>query len=148
MDFSKSVYIKGIGNLDGRAVIIFDCNHFRLTKENFSPMIAHIIKTFSTSLALSKVKCGIEEFCVMVNLRNIKKCHLTVKFLVCMTKILKSTFPDMLYKCFLKNPSIIFRSLYLVVRRLIDKKTRNKIVLVRNGTTVPYEESIIADSYD
>ena len=45
----------------------------------------------------------------MVNLTNLKKCKLTIKFLLYMTKILKEMFPDKLYKCFLTNPSLIFR---------------------------------------
>ncbi len=146
MDFSKSIYIKKNDNLDGRTIIIFDCNYFRLTKENISPVMSHILKIFTESIIQSKIQCGVEEFCVIVNLKNIKKCKLTVRFLVYMTKILKTTFPDMLYKCLLNNPSVVFRSLYLVVRRLIDKKTRTKIEFIKDGVSVPYET--VYNSYD
>ena len=78
----------------------------------------------------------------MVNLINISKCKLSITFLLQMTKILKNVFQDKLYKCFLQHPTIIFRSIYLVIRNVIDKKTRNKISIVKNGKQIIYDTTL------
>ena len=142
MDFSKTIYIKEDEYLDGRSIVIFDCDTpFQLTCNNDAKIITYIIQIFTKSISLSQ-KRGYEDFCVVVNLTNVKRCNLTIKFLLCMTKILKEMFPEKLYKCFLRNPSFIFRSLYLAIRLIIDKETRNKISLIKNGKQINYEASI------
>ena len=142
MDFSKSIYISGDEYLDGRSIVIFDCDtSLQLTDKNNAKIMTHIIQVFTKSISLSQ-KQGYEDFCVIVNLTNVKKCNLTIKFLIWMTKILKEMFPEKLYKCFLRNPSFIFRSLYLAIRFIIDKETRDKISLIKNGKKINYEVSI------
>ena len=74
MDFSKSIYIKENEYLDGRSIVMFDCDtSFRWTKETNPFLITYIIKLLNKSIHLSKKHCGHEEFSVMVNLKNIKK---------------------------------------------------------------------------
>jgi len=140
MDFSKTIYIKENDYLDGRSIVIFDCDSsFVLTKQNHPHLILHIIQIFNDSMILSKKQSNINEFCVMVNLTNISKCKLSIKFLVHMTTILKNAFQDKLYKCFLQHPTMIFRSIYLVIRNVIDKETKKKIIIVKNGNQIIYD---------
>ena len=144
MDFNKTIYIKKDEYLDGRAVVIFDCDTpFVLTNNNYSNIIIHIINTFRLSIDLSKTQQGIEEFCVLVNLRNIKKCKLSIKFILHMIHLLKKLFPDNLYKCLFENSSLFFRSIYLLIRHAIDKETRKKISIIKNGRQVMYDDTLV-----
>ena len=143
MDFSKTIYIKEDRYMDGRSIVIFDCDTpFILSKKNQSHITMHILKTIQNCIDLSIKKSNNAEFCVLVNLTNIKKCKLTIKFIIGISTILKNAFPDKLYKCFLQNSSFIFRSIYTLIRRVIDKETRNKITIVRDGKHVLYEDTL------
>ena len=143
MDFSKTIYIKEDRYMDGRSIVIFDCDTpFVLTKENQSYVTMHILRTIQNSIDLSIKNSNHAEFCVLVNLTNIKKCKLTIKFIIGISTLLKNAFPDKLYKCFLQNTSIVFRSIYTLIRRIIDKETRNKITIVRDGKHVLYEDTL------
>ena len=143
MDFSKTIYIKENGYIDGRSIVIFDCDTpFVLSKKNQSPITMHILKTIQNCIDLSTKNSNNAEFCVLVNLTNIKKCKLTIKFIIGISTLLKNAFPDKLYKCFLQNTSIVFRSIYTLIRRIIDKETRNKITIVRDGKHVLYEDTL------
>jgi len=143
MDFSKTIYIKENGYIDGRSLVIFDCDSsFILSKKNQSHITMHILKTIQNCIDLSIKNSNNAEFCVLVNLTNIKKCKLTIKFIIGISSLLKNTFPDKLYKCFLQNSSVIFRSIYTLIRRVIDKETRKKITIVRNGKHVLYEDTL------
>ncbi len=143
MDFSKTIYIKEDRYVEGRSIVIFDCDTpFILSKNNQSHITMHILKTIQNCIDLSIKNSNNAEFCVLVNLTNIKKCKLSVKFIIGITSLLKNTFPDKLYKCFLQNSSVIFRSIYTLIRRVIDKETRNKITIVRDGKHVLYEDTL------
>ena len=143
MDFSKTIYIKEDRYMDGRSIVIFDCDTpFVLSKKNQSPITMHILKTIQNCIDLSTKNSNNAEFCVWVNLTNIKKCKLTIKFIIGISTLLKNAFPDKLYKCFLQNTSIVFRSIYTLIRRVIDKETRNKITIVRDGKHVLYEDTL------
>ena len=145
MDFSKTVYIKENGYIDGRSVVIFDCDSSFVLAKKESEITLHILKTLQDSINLSIKNSNTAEFCVLVNLTNIKKCKLTIKFIIGISTILKNAFPDKLYKCFLQNASIVFRSIYALVRRIIDKETRNKISIIRNGEQILYEDVLKED---
>ena len=143
MDFSKTIYIKKNGYIDGRSLVIFDCNSsFILSKKNQSHITMHILKTIQNSIDLSIKNSNHAEFCVLVNVTNIKKCKLSIKFIIGLSSLLKNTFPDKLYKCFLQNTSIVFRSIYTLIRRVIDKETRKKITIVCNGKHLLYEDTL------
>ena len=143
MDFSKTIYIKEDRYMDGRSIVIFDCDTpFVLSKKNQSHITMHILKTIQNCIDLSIKNSNHTEFCVLVNLTNIKKCKLTIKFIIGISTLLKNAFPDKLYKCFLQNTSIVFRSIYTLIRRVIDKETRNKITIVRDGKHVLYEDTL------
>ena len=129
--------------MEGRAIVIFDCDTpFVLSKKNQSPITMHILKTIQNCIDLSTKNSNNAEFCVLVNLTNIKKCKLTIKFIIGISTLLKNAVPDKLYKCFLQNTSIVFRSIYTLIRRVIDKETRNKITIVRDGKHVLYEDTL------
>ena len=143
MDFSKTIYIKEDRYVEGRSIVIFDCDTpFILSKNNQSHITMHILKTIQNCIDLSIKNSNNAEFCVLVNLTNIKKCKLTIKFIIGISTLLKNAFPDKLYKCFLQNTSIVFRSIYTLIRRVIDKETRNKITIVRDGKHVLYEDTL------
>ena len=143
MDFSKTIYIKEDRYMEGRAIVIFDCDTpFILSKKNQPPITMHILRTIQNSIDLSIKNSNNAEFCVLVNLTNIKKCKLSIKFIIGISSLLKNAFPDKLYKCFLQNSCMVFRGIYSLVRTVIDRETRNKITIVKDGKHILYENMI------
>ena len=143
MDFSKTIYIKENGYIDGRSIVIFDCDtSFILSKKNKSHITTHILKTIQNCIDLSIQKSNHDEFCVLVNLTNIKKCKLSITFIIGISTLLKNAFPDKLHKCFLQNSSMVFRGIYSLIKTVIDKETRNKITIIKDGKYMLSERTL------
>lgn len=141
MDFSHVVYINSDKYLDGRSIVMFDLDSApQLKKEAYPFVIQRIITVFMEALGISRKYCGIDEICVIVKLKHLKKSKIGIKFSIYMAKLLKNMFPDKLYKCFLKNPPFIFHTIFMAITPFIDKITRKKISLIKNGRFIEYDE--------
>ena len=55
------------------------------------------------------------------------------EFIQKISLVLKERFPDKLNKCFIYNASFIFSNLFSIISYLIDKKTQQKIILVKES---------------
>ena len=142
MDLNKIIYIDQSNFIDGRAIVIFNTKScsFQLSNKDKTKIISHIINIISTAIAISKKQSNIKEFCAIAYLSKLKQCRIGFQIPICITKILKDVFPDMLYKCYLNNPPFIFRSIYTVIRPFIDKVTRKKISIINKGKTIKFDE--------
>ena len=90
-----------------------------------------IVQIFFKANALSK-KNGTKGFVAICYLENLKKCKLPIKFYVSFAKLLKRIFNDHLYKCIFVDPPILFKNIYYVIKGFIDKKTKKKVVFMKN----------------
>ena len=103
------------------------------------PEYESIIKTCVPSIIISlndKIDFKI------TNLTNIKKCKLSITFIIGISTLLKNAFPDKLHKCFLQNSSMVFRGIYSLIKTVIDKETRNKITIIKDGEYMLSERTL------
>ena len=142
MDLNKIIYIETGNFIEGRAVVIFNTKTcaFKLQNKDRKKVIAHLIVVISAAISISKEQSNIKEFCVVAYLEKLKQCKIGYQIPICITKVLKNMFPDMLYKCYLNNPPFVFRSIYAVIRPFIDKVTRKKISIINKGKTITFDE--------
>jgi len=142
MDLNKIIYFDSENFIEGRAIVIFNTKSciFQLQNKNKTKIIAHMNNVISTAITISNNKSNIKEFCVIAYLSKLKQCTIGYQIPICITKILKEVFPDMLYKCYLNNPPFVFRSIYTVIRPFIDKVTRKKISIINKGKTITFDD--------
>ena len=137
MNFSKFIYIEEDHYFNGRAIVIFDCTQgFKLKKSMHAELMTYIMSTFMKALDKSKEVVQIEELGVIVNLKNFQTCKIGIKFIMQLVKLFKIVFADKLYKCIMKDPPIIFRSIFTIISPFIDRKTRRKISFIKNGKKI------------
>ena len=134
--FRKYIYIERDKKLDGRAIVILKTTPpIQLKKEYHLLLMNFVVQTFFEAYALSK-KRGIDGFVVICYLENLKKCKMPFKFYISFAKLLKRIFTNHLYKCILIDAPILFKNIYYVIKGFIDKKTKKKVVFMKNNEVI------------
>ena len=130
--FGKYIYIERNKFLDGRTIVIMKTTPpLKIDKKLYPSLMNFIVQIFFKANALSK-KNGTKGFVAICYLENLKKCKLPIKFYVSFAKLLKRIFNDHLYKCIFVDPPILFKNIYYVIKGFIDKKTKKKVVFMKN----------------
>jgi hypothetical protein len=141
MNLDDIIYIKQNQHMDGRAIIYIVLNkEFQVTKKENAPVVAFIIKTINEALIASKKISSIEEFAIIVELKNYKKSKIGAHLPVALAKTLKALFPNRLHKCYLRNSPLVFRCIFRLIYPLLDKDTRKKIFFIKGDKEIPCTE--------
>jgi len=110
--------------------IVLDYRYFKFVSasENHEIIIQYIISIIKNVLKLQ------ETFTFHVNMSSITLLHIEkyFGFIKNISEILKVTFPDKLNVCYVYNAPFIFSKLFNIVSSFIDKKTQQKIKLVKD----------------
>lgn len=123
---TKFIYIANNHFIDRRPVVIIDCDaEIHIKKKDYGQVIGYICAVLQKSLQIP-TDPKYKQFCIMVQLKNYKKCTIGLGFGIALSKILKIMFVDTLYKCYIIDPPLLFKSLFRVIRPFIDKETRPK----------------------
>ena len=138
MNFDDTIYIKKNQHMDGRAIIYIELNkEVRISKNENAQIIVSIIKTINEALETSKKISNIEEFAIIVELKNYKKSKIGTHLPITLSKTLKVLFPNRLYKCYLRNSPMVFRCIFRLIYLLLDKDTRKKIFFIKDDEEIP-----------
>ncbi len=141
MNLDNIIYIKDNQHMDGRAIIyIVLSKEVCISKKENALVVAFIIKTINKALELSKKISAIEEFAIIVELKNYKKSKFGVYLPVALAKTLKVLFPNRLYRCYLRNSPMIFRYMFRLIYPLLDKDTKQKIFFIKGDKKIPCTE--------
>jgi len=110
--------------------IVLDYRYFKFisSPENYNAIIQHIV---SVIINVLKVQ---ESFIFHVNMCSITILHIEkyFGFIKNISEVLKTTFPEKLNVCYIYNAPFIFSKLFNIVGAFIDKKTQQKIQLVKD----------------
>lgn len=110
--------------------IVIDYRYFKFVSspENFEAIVQYIIFTIQNVLKSQ------EAFVFHVNMSSITLLHIEkyYGFIKQLSEILKTTFPDKLNTCHIYNAPFIFSKLFSVISMFIDKKTQQKIQLIKD----------------
>ena len=130
--FGKYIYIERNKFLDGRTIVIMKTTPpFKIDKKLYPSLMNFIVQIFFKADSLSK-KNGTKGFVAICYLENLKKCKLPIKFYVSFAKLLKRIFTNHLYKCVFINAPSLFKNVYYIIKNIIDKRTREKFVFMKN----------------
>jgi hypothetical protein len=110
--------------------IILDYRYFKFiaSSDNYEFIICYIV---------SVIQCALnkhETFILHVNLESLSLLHIEKHFgfIKRMSEVLKTTFPDKLNICNVYNAPFIFSKVISIVGAFVDKKTQQKIKLVKS----------------
>lgn len=110
-------------------------------KEQSDKLLSHIVRICTEAWLFSQQN-GFDCFNVSVDANNIKMRHLDKKFAQQLSVTLQQLFPERLNCCKIYNAPKIFKTFYEVIKLFIDKRTRKKIVIVKNPI-VDLEEGFV-----
>jgi len=110
--------------------IVLDCRYFKFISfpENYEAIIQHIISVIQSVLKTQEL------FVFHVNMSSTTLLHIEkyFGFIKQMSEILKTMFPEKLKVCYIYNAPYIFSNLFAVISAFIDKRTQQKIKLVKD----------------
>ena len=127
-----------LGNHQGN-----NCGTIQITGNKFNKKIdnnlilSHIINVFNNAIIISETYFNCQQIILEADLSGVSFNHIDTDFIKKLTIILQNKYPNRLSKCYISNPPVIFTSVWNLIKKLIDKKTREKVVFVR-----------IVDKYD
>ena len=74
MNLDNIIYVDSKQHMDGRAIIYIELNkEVRITKKDNAQVVTFIIKAINKALETSKIISNIEEFAIIVELKQYKK---------------------------------------------------------------------------
>jgi prophage DNA circulation protein len=110
--------------------IILDYRYFKFiaSAENYELIICYIVSVIQNVLSKH------ETFILHVNLDSLSLLHIEKHFgfIKRMSEVLKTTFPDKLNTCNVYNAPFIFSKIISITSVFVDKKTQQKIKLVKS----------------
>jgi hypothetical protein len=128
MNYSDFCYLDKSGKI-GSVNIILNL-YQKHNCEQYNKLIAHIVK-ICTEAWLYSQNNGIDMFDVTVNASDISLKKLDRKLAKQLAITLQNLFPEKLHKCTIYNTPNIFYHFYDIIKIFIDKKTRNKITIMK-----------------
>ena len=129
-ELKERIYIDIQNKYEHRCIVIFDFRNaiLKVVKKDRDIVKNHIVKTLLEAIVISKDN----QIVLNVLASNIKKNRLYPPFVLALAKICKKKFEDKLYKCFIRQPSKLFRIVYSIVSIMIDQETKDKIIIITN----------------
>jgi hypothetical protein len=110
--------------------IILDYRYFKFIAfaDNYEFVISYIVSVIKSALHKH------ETFILHVNLDSLTLLHIEkyFGFIKQISEVLKTTFPEKLNVCYIYNAPYIFSNLFAVISAFIDKRTQQKIQLVKD----------------
>jgi len=128
---SNMVFIKNDNDEKDVATFIINTDNWLQpdTEEEIIKLTSYIANV-ATNTLLKSQKRGFEKFDVIVYLENFKVKQLNYKFVKYLADILKALFPERLRKATIVDPPRFFISGYDVIKKFLDKPTRQKLKLI------------------
>ena len=121
MDFNKLYY--NIENGD-----IFLKTKYFYKQSDYTEFIKHIILVTNKSVILKETNFQETTFNIFIDLDDTKLKHFDRDFLKQLIKFLEDNYPDRVNRIYFKNASIMFKSIWVVIRPFISRDTRRKII--------------------
>lgn len=126
-----------------------NCGTINIYGKNFDKLLRrddtlrHLIKMFNDAITISETYFNSNKFVVDADLSGVTFNNIDTDFLKQLTLILQATYPERLDKCFIRNPPAIFTSVWDLIKGLIDKRTRDKVEIIKNNKVIQLQEKIL-----
>ena len=118
-------------NIDGVGSILFSMKDFKpkIIKQNYNDFSEYVVLTCLDAIKISKQN-GFSQIRAYVNLNNCTMDNFSLKIFQHINNLTANAFPDSLETCFVCSKTKLFKMLWGIVQKIIDKGTRPKFKLV------------------
>ena len=117
---------------DSNLCLIVNIKYFKKSK-NYENIIKHIFNVIETTIELRKKHLNIITLESYVDLKGYKLKELDLDFIKIMIQYCQEKYPDNLQIIYVKNASIMIKSIYAIIRPFVDKDTRKKIFFIKKN---------------
>lgn len=121
MDYNSLYY--NIENGD-----IFLKTKYFYKQTDYTEFIKHIIMVTNNSVNLKETHFHEKTFNIFIDLEDTKLKNFDRDFLKQLIKFLEDHYPDRVNKIYFKNASVMFKSIWTIIRPFIGRDTRKKII--------------------
>ena len=118
-------------NIDGVGSILFSMKDFKpkTIKKNYNDFSEYVVLTCLNAINISKQN-GFSQIRAYVNLNECTMDNFSLKIFKHINNLTANAFPDSLETCFICSKTKLFKMLWGIVHKIIDKDTRPKFKLV------------------
>ena len=116
-----------------------------LKQTNYTELIKHIIQVTNHSVKVKETSFNEKTFNIFIDIKDTKLKNFDQEFLKTLIKFLDENYPDRVNKMYFRNASVMFKSVWLIIRPFIGKDTRKKIIFekkVKNYKTANVNNDI------
>ena len=128
----QSIDLNNFMYTDSNLCLIVNIKYFKKRK-NYEDVIRHIFNIIETTIALRKKHLNIITLETYVDLKGYKLKELDLDFIKIMIQYCQEKYPDNLQIIYVKNASIMIKSIYAIIRPFVDKDTRKKIFFIKKN---------------
>ena len=120
-------------NQNGKGVIYMNLNIYPLgyTNDMIVYLLGEMVQVANDALTISNNN-GFSTFNLEINARGVKSKQLNLQFAKLIAETMKVQFPDKLDKCNIYQPPAFFEVMFDLIKAFIDRKTQQKINVVKN----------------
>ena len=131
IDYQRSFSFLYAKNIDGVGSILFSMKDFKPKniKKKYNEFSEYVVLTCVDAIKISKQN-GFSKIRVYVNLNNCSMENFSLKIFKHINSLTANAFPDTLDTCFVCSKTKLFKILWGLVQKIIDKDTRPKFKLV------------------
>ena len=117
---------------DSNLCLIVNIKYFKKRK-NYEDVILHIFNVIESTITLRKKHLNIITLETYVDLKGYKLKELDLDFIKIMIQYCQEKYPDNLQIIYVKNASIMIKSIYSIIRPFVDKDKRKKIFFIKKN---------------
>ena len=131
VDYQRSFSFLYAKNIDGVGSILFSMKDFKPKniKKKYNEFSEYVVLTCVDAIKISKQN-GFSKIRVYVNLNNCSMENFSLKIFKHINSLTANAFPDTLDTCFVCSKTKLFKILWGLVQKIVDKDTRPKFKLV------------------
>ena len=131
IDYQRSFSFLYAKNIDGVGSILFSMKDFKPKniKKKYNEFSEYVVLTCVDAIKISKQN-GFSKIRAYVNLNNCSMENFSLKIFKHINSLTANAFPDTLDTCFVCSKTKLFKILWGLIQKIIDKDTRPKFKLV------------------
>lgn len=131
----NNIFILGDDKKNQLGTIDIYCSNFH-NKMKTKILIKKIIEIIDKSLLISNKLYNSDQFIVKAYASGITFKNIDISFFQKLSIILQEKYPEKLHKCYIIHPPQIFLNAWNIIKKILDKNTKNKIYIIEKTKPV------------
>lgn len=130
-----NIFVLGNHTKNEIGTIDIYCSHFN-NKMKTKLLIQKIIEIIDQSLLISNNLYNSDKFTVKAYASGVTFKNIDISFFQKLSILLQEKYPEKLHKCYIIHPPQIFLNAWNLIKKILDKNTRNKIFIIEKTKPV------------